>query len=98
MRNPSRFSGAFYLNAGRFAATRRCLLLLVAEQDRTFSFPLSPEAEVIVGRGPGVQLALRDSEVARRQLRLRVMSDGWVEVESLEGSARAFINDVQLSG
>src|SRR5215468_2264956 len=99
MRNPSRFdSGPAGHSAGEFAAKRRSLLLLVMEQDRTFSFPLASQEEVIVGRGPGAQLALRDSQVAKRQLKLRVMPGEWVQVESLEGSSRAFINDVQLSG
>jgi len=98
MRNPSRFdSGPAGHSAGEFAAKRRSLLLLVMEQARTFSFPLASQAEVIVGSGPGAQLELRDSQVARRQLKLRVMPGDWVQVESLERSSRAFINDVQLS-
>lgn len=74
------------------------LLLLVLDNDRSFSFPLPATGEVLVGRGPRVQLSLHDSKVAATHLRLRILGNQQLEVEGLDGSIGALINDVQLSG
>jgi S1-C subfamily serine protease len=79
------------MTAGLEPQTGQVTLAIVTGDQAGQTIPLGEEP-LVVGRGTGADLMLRDANVSRRHATLRALADGTVEVRDAQSANGTFVN------